>query len=151
LLLNVGPKPNGEIPEQAKELLIGIGDWLSLNGEAIYGTTPWLYYGEGPTKMEKAGYFMEDAEVAYTAQDIRFTAKDDTLYATCLGWPDEPVKIESYKQLYEEEIESVTMLGFDGELEWSLTRDGLTVVPPPEKPCEHAFVLRIERRHPFEG
>jgi alpha-L-fucosidase len=101
--------------------------------------------------MEKAGYFMEDAEVAYTPKDIRFTAKGDTLYATCLGWPDGQVKIESYKQLYEEEIESVTMLGFDGELKWSLDRSGLTIAPPPEKPGKHAFVFKVERRHPYGG
>jgi alpha-L-fucosidase len=94
---------------------------------------------------------MEESEVAYTAKDIRFTAKDDTLYATCLGWPNEPVKIESYKQLYEEEIESVTMLGFDGQLEWSLSREGLTIMPPPEKPGDYAFVFKIERHHPYGG
>jgi alpha-L-fucosidase len=77
MLLNVGPKPNGEIPREAQDLLNGIGAWLHVNGEAIYGTTPWMTYGEGPTEMTKAGYFMEDEEVAYTAQDIRFTVKDD--------------------------------------------------------------------------
>ena len=42
-----------------------------------------------PTEMPKGGYFMEDKEVKYTAQDIRYTVKDDTIYAICLGWPGE--------------------------------------------------------------
>jgi alpha-L-fucosidase len=150
LLLNVGPKPNGEIPEKAKALLNGIGAWLEINGEAIYGTTPWLTYGEGPTKMEKAGYFMEDAEVQFTAKDIRFTAKGNDLYAICLGWPEEQVVVESLHALYESEIRSVKMLGVDRELEWSLTGEGLKITPPAEKPCENAFVFKVERKPPFE-
>jgi len=149
LLLNVGPKADGEIPEPAKECLLGIGEWLDANGEAIYGTTPWLIYGEGPTKMERTGYFSERQEVEYTAKDIRFTVKDNVLYATCLGWPGGRVTIESLKRLYESEIDSVKMLGVDGELEWSLTQQGLEIKTPDEKPCEHAYVFKITRRHPF--
>jgi alpha-L-fucosidase len=150
LLLNVGPKPNGEIPVEARALLNGIGAWLETNGEAIYGTTPWLTYGEGPTKMEKAGYFMEDAEVQFTAKDIRFTAKGDDLYAICLGRPEEQVVVESLHTLYKSEIKSVKMLGVERELEWSLTGEGLKITPPAEKPCENAFVFKIERKPPFE-
>jgi alpha-L-fucosidase len=149
LLLNVGPKANGEIPEQAKECLLGIGNWLDVNGEAIYGTIPWIKYGEGPTQMKSTGYFSEQQEVEYTAQDIRFTARDDVLYATFLGWPEEEVTIGALKRLYPAEISSVTMLGVDRQLKWSMTEDGLVVERPDVKPCEHACVFRIKRQDPF--
>ncbi|RLE07276.1 hypothetical protein DRJ00_08415, partial [Candidatus Aerophobetes bacterium] len=68
MLLNVGPKSNGEIPEEARKILLEIGKWLEVNGEAIYGTTPWLAYGEGPTKMPKSGMFSEKEEVRYTSE-----------------------------------------------------------------------------------
>ena len=51
LLLNVGPKSDGTIPEQARTILLEMGAWLRTNGEAIYGSRPWLLYGEGPTKV----------------------------------------------------------------------------------------------------
>ena len=92
---------------------------------------------------------MEDKEVQYTAQDIRFTARDDVLYAICLGWPTEPVVIEELKHLYPGEVRSVSMLGVQQEVEWSLSNAGLMVKPPVEKPCDHAFVFKIVRGHPF--
>ena len=94
---------------------------------------------------------MEDKEVQYTAKDIRFTAKDDTLYAICLGWPVGPVLIEELKNLYPEEVRSVSMLGVQQKLEWSITNAGLTVKPPLQKPCHHAYVFKIMRDDPFSN
>jgi alpha-L-fucosidase len=147
LLLNVGPRADGTIPEGAQECLRGIGRWLEVNGEAIYGAVPWFRAEEGPTKTEGAGHFSEAGARRYTAQDIRFTTKDDAIYAICLGRPCDSVRIESVpKYLYREEIGSVSMLGVEGELPWRMEPGALFVDVPRKMPCEHAVTLRITRR-----
>lgn len=149
MLLNVGPTPKGEIPEEAKEILRQIGDWLAVNEEAIFDTTPWMVYGEGPTKMQKAGPFNEDQELKYSANDFRFTCRDDLIYAICLGWPGNDFVIRSMVSLYPGEIKKITLLGDGKPLQWKLSEDGLYVERPEKKPCAHAYTLKIERQHPF--
>jgi len=91
----------------------------------------------------KGGALGEREEIIYTASDIRFTVKGDALYAICLNWPGEQVTIESLNRIEESKIKSIKMLGVDKELEWSLTKKGLTIKTPDKKPCENAYAFKI--------
>ncbi len=143
LLLNVGPRPDGTIPAEATDLLLALGEWLGVNGEAIYGTRPWQVSGEGDTGAPKA--FDEKAQQPYTARDVRFTTKGDTLYAVCLGLPDGEIAIESLGR-DSGVVENVALLGSDETLTWTQDAAALRIAPPRRAPCEHALAFKVEVR-----
>lgn len=144
LLLNVGPKADGTIPEKQQNILREIGKWLDVNGEAIYGTRPWTISGEGETK-NASGYMSEGNTVEYTSQDIRFTTKGNVLYAISLDWSNDGVVIKSLSNNNPQNLKvtSVSMLGCDEKLEWKQTDEGLKVKFPSGKPTDFAHVLKI--------
>ncbi len=146
LLLNVGPKSDGTIPEQAKNVLLAMGRWLSINGEAIYGTRPWKISGEGPTKVV-GGSFNDTATKPYTSQDVRFTTRDGVLYAIVLAWPrDGKISIQSLargSKVMESEVAAVQLLGTSDTLKWTRDNDGLKIELPAARTGEYAWAFRI--------
>jgi alpha-L-fucosidase len=146
LLLNIGPRPDGTIPDEEQELLLEIGRWMAVNGEAIYDSRPWRVYGEGPTRVLE-GSFTDTNRNAFSGDDIRFTTRGDTLYAIVLAWPKTgEVKIRSLARnlrLYSGKIGSVELLGTKEPLKWSHSTTQLKVRLPSDRPCEHAYVLKI--------
>ncbi len=146
LLLNVGPRADGSIPESEEALLLGIGRWLSINGEAIYGTRPWSVSGEGPTQVI-GGSFSDSKRAPFTSKDVRFTSRGDTLYATVLARPTHgPVTISSLAAnsgLYRCEIVQVDLLGSDEPVTWDRQADALIIDMPTQLPDQPGYVFRI--------
>jgi alpha-L-fucosidase len=147
LLLNIGPRPDGTIPEPEEKILSEIGAWLDTNGEAIYGTRPWKIFGEGPTEVIE-GTFNDVKRTAFTSKDVRFTCKGKTLYAIILGWPQDGV--QSIHTLAREgmnaskSIRRVELLGDSSlKLPWKQNHEALTVIVPRSKMNDYPWVLKI--------
>ena len=145
LLLNIGPRADGTIPEGLERRLLTIGRWLAINGEAIYGTRPWKKFGEGLATAPPQGAARRRPEQPING--IRFTAGQDAVYAILLEWPaDGKISLQSFASgagLLTGAPTAVTLLGHAQPLKWLRTVDGLRVELPAEKPCESAFVLKI--------
>jgi alpha-L-fucosidase len=77
-----------------------------------------------------------------TAEDFRFTAKENTLYAFSMGWPKREAVVKALESNVEQ-VRKVELLGYKGRLRWKQEADGLKVQLPVEKPCDHAVALKI--------
>ncbi|MGE5421354.1 MAG: alpha-L-fucosidase [Chloroflexota bacterium] len=151
LLLNVVQTPEGDLEQDVLNILEEIARWTPVNGEGIYGTRPWKIYGEGPsTRNQEKGRFGGVKDVrSYEANDIRFTTKDQNLYAFCMGKPEADVKIFSLgktSELNNRKIKSVSMLGSEENLEWSLTDEALVISKPAKLPEWNVIGFRITFR-----
>lgn len=150
LLLDVSPKPNGTIPEDQKETLLGMGEWLEMNGEAIYNTRPWVIAEEGPTQLAKNGHFNENWEAIYTVEDIRFTCSKDknTLYITVLDRPTKGkvnvTKLASIYPYLDREIATISLLGSDENIKWKHNKKGLQLSFPKNHPGKYAFSYKVK-------
>ena len=153
LLLNVSPMANGTIPDNQKQVLLDLGKWLDAYGESIYETRPWYTFGEGPTK-EPEGHFKNHQEflkIKYSAKDVRYTTKEDVIYATLLGWPGGGESIAFTAFAADSlpaplEIAAVSLMGSRADLDWNLAEEGLTLTTPDESPDPMAVVFKIETR-----
>ena len=130
LLLSVPQKPDGSIDAEEEAILADMAAWMKVNAEAVFATRPFKVFGEGPTVIRD---FRKDWN--YTAGDIRFTTKDDTLYASVLGRPEGKVVIKTLGKgcsFVDGAIDSVRLLGYDGKLDWKEDDDGLVISLPSD-------------------
>src|SRR5450759_38015 len=149
-LLNIGPTGEGLFPEESLKRLKDIGEWMSVNGESVYGSSKWQVNHEGPTAISMKGTDSREEtgfNANITQQDFWFSKKDNKVYITSLKWPEnKEVLIQSFTSLTKDEtnrIESVQMLGCSEKVSWSMDEKGLKVELPSIKPNGYGYVLKI--------
>jgi alpha-L-fucosidase len=147
LLINVVQRPDGSLDPEAEQVLAEMASWMKVNGESIYGTRPWLVFGEGPTRA-RGGAFKED--FGFSAKDVRYASKGEgTVYATLMGRPEgREITLAALGKREGDEgtVSGVSLLGSRQKVEWSQGPDGLHVTLPAETFSDIATVLKVRGR-----
>ena len=112
-LINIGPRADGTIPEWQVQRLRAMGEWLELNGDAIYGTRYWK-------------------EFEQESERLAFTTKGKALYAIKLETPATPFTVEATAGWEKQQVKSVNLLGSRADVDWEMTPEGLRITPPED-------------------
>ena len=150
MLLSIPVRADGTIDSDEERILEGIASWMDVNKESIFGTRPWKVFGEGPASETAAPLsaqgFNEGKGKPFSAEDVRFTTKSNTLYAIVLGWPTQSLQIKSLgtaAKFLDKPIADIQLLGSDEKIQWSQGEQFLNIEAAKNKPCDYAVVFKI--------
>ncbi|MEX0321886.1 MAG: alpha-L-fucosidase [Puniceicoccaceae bacterium] len=152
-LLNIGPDGKGHVPRESAQRLREVGDWLSINGDAVYGTTRWRILNEGQEETELGGTGHRAARGftrRFTVEDFWFTlrpgsgqaSKENKVYAISLVKAGEKVCIRSFNKAAGE-IKKVRLLGSDRFIDWNQTNTCLEIYSSDWETSENGFAVEV--------
>jgi alpha-L-fucosidase len=150
LLLSIPIRGDGTIDDKEVKILEGITAWMDINKESIFGTRPWILFGEGPSTeianpVNAQGF--NEGKVKFGSADIRFNQKENSLYVTILGVPTESISIKSLSKKSNTKIKSITLLGSEEKLAWTQGTEALKINKPKTVPNEIATVFKVELKN----
>jgi len=157
LLLDIGPAADGTIPVIMQQRLVEIGDWLRVNGEAIYGTRyagrpcqwsagprPAQAFGKYRIKYDLMAQVGQQPRDGHAVKQVFFTRRPGALYAITAGWPGRQLVIRDIRVA---PGGAVTLLGVSGPLSYTTQGSTLIISVPPlnpgNAPCQYAYAFRI--------
>lgn len=150
LLLSIPIRGDGTIDDKEVKILEDIAAWMNINKESIFGTRPWILFGEGPSAeianpVNAQGF--NEGKVKFGSADIRFNQKENSLYVTILGVPTESISIKSLSKKFNTKIKSITLLGSKEKLAWTQGTEALKISKPKTVPNEIATVFKVELKN----
>ncbi|NWJ52086.1 MAG: alpha-L-fucosidase [Bacteroidetes bacterium] len=143
-VINIPLTPSGELDSGGEQTLKDMGDWMDINGEGIYSSSAWKVWGEGSVVMPSGNLGPKQAATPYTAQDIRFTVNNKSLYAWLMDWPANNKVVIHSLSANSGKISSVKMLGCKEKIKWKQNNAGLEIILPTKQPCKFAYGLKID-------
>ena len=159
LLLDIGPAGDGRIPEIMQSRLVEMGDWLKVNGEAIYGTETWkkpCQWSQGEKRDQEFKEYKSDYKLMESIGKPKegkavieafFTSKPGVLYATTPGWPGKKLVLRDVSPARNAVVK---MLGIDRTLPWRAEGTTMTIdvsqITADMLPCQWAYTFKIPVR-----
>lgn len=154
--VNIPIKPDGSLEPACLKMLHEVGDWMKINGPAIYGSKAWVIPGEGREgkmrNLPTGALGKNQANFTFGIEDLRFTqGKDGSLYVFCMTVPKKGTQIiitslGKSSKYSKQSVSSIKLLGYKGNIKWTQGANGIHIILPDMVSFKTALCFKVYRQ-----